>query len=283
MIPDGPAASSGLCCQDPRCALDPLRPARPAPRGQAQSCGHPRQKWAWPAPCCKAKRGQEGGNCFEKVYTGNLVCQKNPRVSRWQAQGQASLGDIGFVVGSYRHVLGPSPRFPGSPLSSSGGLSTLDHLTPPVPHSSVWRGGNRTFQRELYQQNKTKQEGTEAEEGDCMYWTGATYPAHFSEPVMSGGVTFPSSLSPALKLEAPSGHSSSRPLTPLDEAASWGRVGGRVRWEICLVIKSSPPAWLSPLRCPPAIPACSWARTRLPALCHFHSSVRQLLLGAQHE
>ena len=89
-------------------------------------------------------------------------------------------------------MLGPSVRLPGSPLSSSGGLSTLDHLTPPVPHSSVWRGGNRTFQRELYQ--KTKQEGTEAEEGDCMYGAGATYPAHFPEPVMSGQV----SLFPAL-------------------------------------------------------------------------------------
>ena len=36
--------------------------------------------------------------------------------------------------------------------------------------------------------------GTEAEEGDCMYGAGATYPAHFPEPVMSGQV----SLFPAL-------------------------------------------------------------------------------------
>ena len=49
----------------------------------------------------------------------------------------------------------------------------------------------------LFKENftkKKKKEGTEAEEGDCMYGTGAPYPAHFPEPVMSGQV----SLFPAL-------------------------------------------------------------------------------------
>ena len=89
-------------------------------------------------------------------------------------------------------MLGPSPRLPGSPLSGSGGLSTLDTSPLSSPQLGLERReqdfSKRTLQKKK-KTTKTKQEGTEAEEGDCMYRTGATYPAHFSEPVMSGQVS----------------------------------------------------------------------------------------------